>query len=231
MEASCPLPFLARAEGPVWRNILSFVLMDILFGWSGNPVFSMSPWYPLIPTLFFCPDSAQDTLFLWGWVWAPRKGRWNLGQIWELCPSLLLVMLVKLIKGICSPIHSAFSSWRMRTESQRGRGFQPELLPVLSRVLPLFLLHWSLSCFCFSLSVPLSQSLNFWASMQIRKREDQGIAEFKWTSIVVWWKIPSLLPPKHSKRKCSNKPAAPPELSPLGQCHKVDTIIPKLLLA
>lgn len=39
--------------------------------------------------------------------------------------------------------------------------------------------------------------------MQIRKKEDQGIAEFKSTLVAFCLKIPSVLPPICSIRKCS----------------------------
>nr|KAF6347171.1 prefoldin subunit 1 [Pipistrellus kuhlii] len=107
----------------------------------------------------------------------PGEGRWEPGQVGELCPCPLLVMLVRPIKGICATLPSLlFLSRWMRTERQRLS--LPELLPV-----PLGL--WPCS-FCIEvptlifssviLQVNSSSSPPPW-DVQAGKQGDQGIAE------------------------------------------------------
>lgn len=128
-------PILGKDTEPMQGNGLCFTLIDVLSGWSGNPMFSTSPWAPfksqpcIIFPGFACHPCLRHSSPLEVSHELSGEGRLEPGQIGELCPCPLLVMLVRPIKGICATLLSLlFLSQQMRTEAQRPS--LPELLPV-----------------------------------------------------------------------------------------------------
>lgn len=158
--------------------------MDVLSGWPGNPMFSTSPWAPFkSQALIFYPGSAchlclRHSSSLGVSPELPGEGRWEPGQVGELCPCPLLVMLVRPIKGICATLLSLlFLSRWMRTEAEAISTWAPPChslgwgpAPSASKSSPL--LFSSLV-----LQVNPSSSQPPW-NVQVGKKGDQGIAEF-----------------------------------------------------
>lgn len=174
----------------MWGNSLSSTLTDFLFGWSGNPVFSTSPWSPFRSQLcIFYPGSVchpypEHCSPLGVNHQLPGEGRWESGQTGELCPSLLLVTLLRPINGICSPSHSSKSAFlKLKDENQ---GPEKQKLSTSAPSCPVFFQSFGSVpsllepfLFFFPFFFWVNKSLTFWASTQIRKEGDQGIAEFK----------------------------------------------------
>lgn len=190
--------------------------MDILSRWSGNPTCSLITLSPFqILTLYFiswlCLPPVPRTILSPGGVLNSQE-REDGSRLGELCPSPLTSHAAQTNKRhLC---HSKSAVVEPTDENRRPEGqklFPPQLLPVLllHRSLPL-----SFSPFLF-LQVNLSASGPPCVMCRSGRKETRAVC----------LKIPFPLPPKHSKRKFTDEPAAPPGLAPSGQCHQVDTTI------